>query len=301
MKCAQQLTCSLKAEMYFKSKDILNNKPPEDYGVLSNRILGGSFLFSGTEKHTTVMDVKLTGGTKVNKYIKLGSTILLGLLFLGAAALFSNKDGSVSAQSQVIEAADKSISGKVEYIKVSTSAEDYTVHVRDKIKLVEVSETYLNGQLQNKNIVSEGGKRVTSIGRDHETGKLVGTTWLLPKNIAAENERILKISLLEKQKEELKLKKWNMTQTLKEDGRSLQQVTSEQTDQKEIVYIDELTGLPVKREIYLKDAQGEWKKDTEKIEEYKYFESLPFQFLSIENVEIKERPAPIKEDKIFAG
>lgn len=122
----------------------------------------------------------------------------------------------------------------------------------------------------------------------------MGTTWLLPKNIAAENERILKISLLEKQKEELKLKKWNMTQTLKEAGRSLQQVTLEQTDQKEIVYIDGLTGLPVKREIYLKDAQGEWKKDTEKIEEYKYFESLPFQFLSIENVGIKERPAPIK-------
>ncbi|TYA12562.1 hypothetical protein FRY98_17940 [Paenibacillus faecis] len=237
----------------------------------------------------------------MNKYIKLGSTILLGLSILFVTALFSNRDGSVSAQGQVIEAADKSTSGKVEYIKVSTSAENYTVHVRDKIKLMEVSETYLNGELQNKIIVSEGGKRVTSIGRDHETGKLVGTTWLLPKNIAAENERILKISLLEKQKEELKSKRWNKTQTLQKDGRSLQQVTSEQTDKKEIVYIDESTGLPVKREIYLTDAQGEWKKDTEKVEEYKYLDSLPLEFQSLENVEVKERPAPIKEDKIFAG
>lgn len=235
------------------------------------------------------------------KKIQFVFVVLLGVSILFVTALYKAKDVTVSAQSEVIEAADRLTSGKVEYIKASASKTNYTVHVRDKVHLMEVSETYLEGELQTKIVVSEGGKRVTSIGRDPATGKLVGTTWLLPELIAAENAKILKSSLLEKQKEELKRKKWNKAHTLQEDGRNLQQATSEEADQKEIIFMDESTGLPVKREIYLKDRQGKWRKDTEWIEEYKYLDSLPVEFISLENVEVKERPAPIKKDELFAG
>lgn len=36
-------------------------------------------------------------------------------------------------------------------------------------------------------------------------------------------------------------------------------------------------------------------------QEYKYLDSLPVEFISLENVEVKERPAPIKKDELFAG
>ncbi|GIO88100.1 hypothetical protein J25TS5_50320 [Paenibacillus faecis] len=235
------------------------------------------------------------------KKIQFIFLVLLSVTILFVTALYKAKDATVSAQSQVVEAADRITSGKVEYMKASTSKTNYTVHVRDKVHLMEVSETYLDGELQTKIVVSEGGKRVTSIGRDHATGKLAGTTWLLPEHIAAENARILKISLLEKQKEELKQKKWNRAHMLQENGQTLLQATSKQADQKEIVFMDESTGLPVKREVYLKDRHGKWRQDAERIEEYKYLDSLPVEFISFEHVEIKERPAPVKKDELFAG
>ncbi|WP_235332383.1 hypothetical protein [Paenibacillus terrae] len=124
----------------------------------------------------------------------------------------------------------------------------------------EITEEYVGGVLQNKIIVSEEGRRVTSIGRDHVTGTLVGNTWTLPENLASENKRILNISLMEEQKKEMKNQNWVKSLRPQSDA-SLQEVVAENNLKKETVTIDTKTGLPVKREVFVKDKEGNWKED----------------------------------------
>ncbi|HEY2491910.1 MAG TPA: hypothetical protein VGI33_03145 [Paenibacillus sp.] len=221
---------------------------------------------------------------------------------------YTAKPDVVSAQREVTTAADKAaISGKIEYIKETLSDGSYTVRIRDKENLTEVTEEYRDNKLQSKIIIEDKGKKITSVGRDHETGKLVGRTWTMPENLAAENERLLGISLLEKQKEEFQSQDWSFVESnarplSSESG--LTQAESENEYQKEVVTIDEKTGLPIKREIFTKDKNGNITGSFSKTEEYKYLDSIPNKIQGLtseEEVDMKEVPAPVIEDKVLEG
>ncbi|MET1176171.1 hypothetical protein ABWU89_31580, partial [Paenibacillus amylolyticus] len=89
--------------------------------------------------------------------------------------------------------------------------------------MTEITEEYRDNQLHNKLIIEDGGKKITSYGRDFDTGKLVGNTWTMPDNIAAENEKLLQISLLENAKEELQRQDWTVLETAGTQSRSATQ------------------------------------------------------------------------------
>ncbi|MGW8958699.1 hypothetical protein [Paenibacillus sp. NPDC055715] len=236
------------------------------------------------------------------------SALTVPLIVVAAASyLYLNTDTVVSAQSETIAAAEKSTSNKVEYIKITVSNStysdlSYSIRIRDRKNLSEVTEEYVGGVLQNKIIVSEEGRRVTSIGRDHVTGKLVGNTWTLPVNLANENKRILNISLMEEQKKEMKDQNWVKSLRPQSNDASLQEVVAETNLKKETVTIDNKTGLPVKREVFVKDKEGNWTEDSVRVEEYKYLDSMPMNLQKMnDEAEIKEITAPIKEDKLLKG
>ncbi|KGP78102.1 MULTISPECIES: hypothetical protein [Paenibacillus] len=223
--------------------------------------------------------------------------------------MYLNKPTVVSAQSDVVSAANKATQSKVEYIKETLEDGSYIVRIRDRENLIEITEEYRDNQLHNKLIIEDGGKKITSYGRDFETGKLVGNTWTMPENLAAENEKLLQISLLENAKEELQSQDWTVlenagTQSLSAAGSNEQIAVSEDDYHKEIVTIDESTGLPSKRVIYVKDKSGNVVGSSTKQEEYKYLDSMPVKIQSLapeESVEIKEIPAPVIEDKVLEG
>ncbi|NUU73910.1 hypothetical protein HP552_01235, partial [Paenibacillus xylanilyticus] len=105
--------------------------------------------------------------------------------------MYLNQPTIVSAQSDVLSAANKATQGKVEYIKETMEDGSYIIRYRDRENLTEITEEYRDNQLHNKLVIEDGGKKITSYGRDFETGKLVGNTWTMPENIAAENEKLL--------------------------------------------------------------------------------------------------------------
>ncbi|AZK47468.1 hypothetical protein [Paenibacillus lentus] len=221
--------------------------------------------------------------------------------------IYKSELNVISAQNQIVIASDKATQGKIEYIKETFSDGAYIVRIRDKENLTEITEEYRNNKLHNKLIIEDGGKRITSYGRDFETNKLVGNTWTMPENIAAENKKLLQISLLEKAKEELQSQSWTILESstsLTAAASNQQQVVTEDEFHKEIVTIDNNTGLPIKREIFLKDKNGNIVYSSTKTEEYKYLDTMPLKVQNLsheEDVEIKEIPAPIIEDKVFEG
>jgi hypothetical protein len=244
---------------------------------------------------------------KNKKFVTL-ITVPLVVVVVATGYFYNGTPNVVSAQSVVTDAADKAVnSSKIEYIKVTSSDGSYTVRIRDRENLTEVTEEYRNNKLQSKLIIEDKGEKITSIGRDIETGKLVGKTWTMPENLSAENERLLEISLLEKQKEELRSQNWSIVES---NSRStsveydLTQAVSEDNLHKEVVTIDEKTGLPIKREFFEKDILGNIISSSSSTEEYKYLDSYPKNVQSLttgEAVEIQEIPAPVVEDKILGG
>jgi len=223
--------------------------------------------------------------------------------------MYLNEPSVVSAQSDVESAALKATQGKIDYIKESFEDGSYIVRYRDRVNLTEITEEYRDNQLHNKLIIEDGGKKITSYGRDFETGKLVGNTWTMPDNIAAENEKLLQISLLENAKGELQSQDWTVLETAGTQSRSAtqsneQKAVSEDELHKEVVTIDVNTGLPTKRVIYQKDKNGEIVTSSTKTEEYKYLDSMPMKIQSFApegSIEIKEIPAPVIEDKVLEG
>lgn len=236
-------------------------------------------------------------------------TIPLAFASVGGYIYF-NQPTVVSAQSDVESAAQKATQAKVEYIKETLEDGSYTVRYRDRVNLTEITEEYRDNKLHTKLIVEDGGKKVTSYGRDFESGKLVGNTWKMPENIAAENEKLLQMSLLENAKQELQKQNWTVLEPEGAQARSLaesneQQAVTEDNLHKEIVTIDVKTGLPTKRVIYMKDKNGEIVSSSTKTEEYKYLDAMPMKVQRMaapeESVEIKEIPAPVIEDKVIEG
>ncbi|SEB27523.1 hypothetical protein [Paenibacillus sp. 276b] len=223
--------------------------------------------------------------------------------------MYFNQPTVVSAQSDVVSAANKATQGKVEYIKQTLEDGSYTVRYRDRVNLIEITEEYRDNQLHNKLIIEDGGKKITSYGRDFETGKLIGNTWTMPENLATENEKLLQISLLENAKEELKSQDWTVletteTKSLSTAGSNEQKAVAEDDYHKEIVTIDLNTGLPTQRVIYEKDKNGKIVASSTKTEEYKSLDSMPVKIQSFgpeESIEIKEIPAPVIEDKVLEG
>lgn len=241
---------------------------------------------------------------KKKKVITIAA-VPLGIAILGGSIMLSSYDSVVSAQSQVLSAAENATKTNLEYIKVTTgddpSVQSYTIRIRDKANLTEVSEDYVNGVLQSKIIISEKGSKVTSIGRDFTTNEMTGSTWTLPENLSKENERVLKISLLEEQKQQVTGQDWvESKDSFTKSG--YKTAVSELKDRKDVVTIDESNGMLVKKETFIKNEDGIWKNKPSRVEEYKYLDSIPMNIMrNDENIEIKERPAPIIEDKLFNG
>ncbi|NUU73971.1 hypothetical protein HP552_01575, partial [Paenibacillus xylanilyticus] len=122
----------------------------------------------------------------------LASLLTLPLAAVAVSGyMYLNQPTIVSAQSDVLSAANKATQGKVEYIKETMEDGSYIIRYRDRENLTEITEEYRDNQLHNKLVIEDGGKKITSYGRDFETGKLVGNTWTMPENIAAENEKLL--------------------------------------------------------------------------------------------------------------
>ncbi|KGP77339.1 hypothetical protein, partial [Paenibacillus sp. MAEPY1] len=209
----------------------------------------------------------------------LASLLTLPLAAVAVSGyMYLNQPTIVSAQSDVLSAANKATQGKVEYIKETMEDGSYIIRYRDRENLTEITEEYRDNQLHNKLVIEDGGKKITSYGRDFETGKLVGNTWTMPENIAAENEKLLQISLLEEAKNELESQDWtvlesNEMKSLTSSDKNEQQALAEDDLHKEIVTIDLDTGLPTKREIFTKDKEGNIIGSSTKTEEYKYLDS----------------------------
>ncbi|KGP78402.1 hypothetical protein [Paenibacillus sp. MAEPY2] len=240
----------------------------------------------------------------------LASLLTLPLAAVAVSGyMYLNQPTIVSAQSDVLSAANKATQGKVEYIKETMEDGSYIIRYRDRENLTEITEEYRDNQLHNKLVIEDGGKKITSYGRDFETGKLVGNTWTMPENIAAENEKLLQISLLEEAKNELESQDWtvlesNEMKSLTASDKNEKQALAEDDLHKEIVTIDLDTGLPTKREIFTKDKEGNIIGSSTKTEEYKYLDSIPMKIQSFgpeESIEITEIPAPVIEDKVLEG
>jgi len=87
---------------------------------------------------------------------------LLAIPMIAAAVggyAYLNEPSVVSAQSEVVSAADKATQGKIEYIKETSEDGSYTVRIRDREKLIEITEEYRDNRLQNKLIIEDTGKK----------------------------------------------------------------------------------------------------------------------------------------------
>ncbi|MDH4616590.1 hypothetical protein [Brevibacillus sp. AY1] len=139
---------------------------------------------------------------------------------------------------------------KIEYIRFDHNDGTYDEHWRDVENKQERHDKYTkDGELINRIIVLDSGKRVISIG--NEGGELEAYTWELPSKDAAENNNLLQISLIKETKDKLKDKKWKLNKSAKLNSNvSVDEIESLNDDTKEIVRLDSETGIPLEREIY---------------------------------------------------
>lgn len=176
---------------------------------------------------------------------------------------------------------------KHEYIKVVQEDGSYEEHWRDLKNLQERHDTYTkDGELVNRIIVTEKGKRVYVIGNDN--GTLEASTWVLPEKVANQNKKILQISLLEETKDRLKNGSWKKIGKEKMKGKDVEVIESQANGLTEDMYVDLETGLPVKKDTF----KGSNKIRTE------YYETIDGEEDIYEvdsNLDIKEMPNDMKD------
>ncbi|MGF7036092.1 hypothetical protein J2T17_007143 [Paenibacillus mucilaginosus] len=161
------------------------------------------------------------------------------LLLVIAIADSIKSEPTINANEMALEAL-KLLSGNgVEYKSIGKSSE----HYRDTVGGREVAISYrADGSIENKIIVDQSGKRVTSIGYDEE-GKAEAFTWTLPNDIAEENKILLQESLLKDFKDQLTSENWE-----KAKDPNVIKVTKDKTVT--YVHIHEKNTIPIKKETF---------------------------------------------------
>ncbi|MGG4495653.1 hypothetical protein [Brevibacillus reuszeri] len=175
---------------------------------------------------------------------------------------------------------------KVEYIRFDQNDGSYEEHWRDVENKQERHDRYSkDGELINRLIVVDSGKTVISVG--NEGGKLEAYTWELPSKDADENNELLQKSLIKEVKDQMYDKKWTLSKNSKlAKNNSVDEVESIEGEVKEIVQLDTVTGVPLKREVFEFIGGKEEKVLTET---YQFIEGSTYLFEA--NVNAKEVPA----------
>lgn len=225
-----------------------------------------------------------------NKKVLLPIALFIALgLVMGAHWITSDSGNQIA-----LAAATNIDNLDLEYIKIKTP-DGHSEHWRDLKNLEERADTYdAKGNIVNKIIVKDNGKRVISIG--FENGKPEALTWVLPDNISNINKDNLSKSLLQEVKNELHKQKWQDKGLAKlADGKTVRKIESTFEDAIEVVYIDESTSFPVKRELYKKQNNQLRLLET-RTEEYKKVSGNSGEIFNHNGVELKEIPAPVVGD-----
>lgn len=224
--------------------------------------------------------------------------LFLLLAFFIAVGLFGGFNLATSDSltgNQIALAASASLDvSDLEYIKIN-HPKGYSEHWRDLKNLQERSDSYdTEGNLSNRIIVKENGKRVITMG--YKDGKPEGYTWVLPSNVADYNKTNLTKSLLKDVKDELSKSKWENKGLVKlPNGKNAHKIESSFDDTLEVVYVDEATNFPVKREFYEK-KNNQLQLIEARTEEYKNVRGNSEEIFTHDGINLKEIPAPVVGD-----
>lgn len=186
------------------------------------------------------------------KWVKPSITIAASVALLSSLYFTTDTlaEKSVEQSNYVIAESDFEVpSSKIEYIKISHENGGYEEHWRDIENKQERHDTYsADGKLINRLIVTDSGKKVISIGNDN--GELAAYSWELPSKDAKENNKILKNSLLKQEKDKLKDKKWKIQKSKTLNDTPIDVIETTYDNFKEVVELDQTTGVPVEKDIY---------------------------------------------------
>ncbi|PKM47639.1 MAG: hypothetical protein CVV03_02590 [Firmicutes bacterium HGW-Firmicutes-8] len=231
------------------------------------------------------------------KWTMVAITVLLLAFF---TFQLTNISFAQTGNSIALNAANQLDNLNIEYIKIIRPNSYTEEHWRDKKGLQERSETIdAKGALVNRIIVKENGKRVINIG--NENGKIEVYTWILPKNIAKANEENLSKSILDEIKTELKTNKWKYQgNEVLSNGTKVKKLTATVGEYKEVVYVDETTELPIKREVF-KNNKDTSELMEERTEEYKKIENTSGKLFEYDISGLKDIPAPVVDDNPGEG
>lgn len=199
---------------------------------------------------------------------------------------------------------DVDADGNLDYIKIDSPVSGKEEHWRDIKNLQERSDTYdPSGNLVQRIIVTEGGKRVVMFG--YEEGKLVASrTWLLPPRIAQENNRLLELLLVDEKKKEFnsfkdKGRKLDGVSKLA-SGKSVKKYSLANNESYTAVFVDDQTGLPVEEQVFVKNG-SEYKLNQTKTEKYKKLHDESGQIFKYDKTSVKEMPADTASDNLGNG
>lgn len=217
------------------------------------------------------------------------AVVLIALISLSSMLLVGQSSYAESGNEVAQNAAYQLDNQKIEYVKIKYADGQTEEHWRDVQNLLERTDNRdSKGNLINTILVMEKGKRVINIG--NENGDIEAFTWVLPEKIADINKDQLKKSILEDVINELNSEDWKQEgNSFLMDGRKVKKIKKNQQDFNQVIYIDENTGFPIKREIYGDD--GSLKE--ERIEEYKKIDDDSAKLFEHNNVELKEISAPV--------
>jgi DNA-binding PadR family transcriptional regulator len=240
--------------------------------------------------------------TKKIKYISCLVAIVLFVAVAFAFNIFPNKESVASAVSidqQTSSQTPDSVTAasKIEYIKTNQS-DGYIEYWRDTVNLKDRVDTYdTKGALVSSYIITDKGSRV--IHRFLQNGEPVNETWVLPSKIAEENQKIMKISLLEKAKNDLKNTEWQTkgTENLS-NGKEANVYTANENGEIQKVYTDPNTGYPIKKQIF-KEENGNLQLIDEKTLEYKLVDNTTSIFEP--NATLQEIKAPVVDNNVGKG
>ncbi len=220
-------------------------------------------------------------------------------LSLAAAALgvasvcvftYSNAFPTFAADSTASqnEVASKS---QIEYVKITNADGSYMEAWRNLATGDERVDHYdSQNALQSRTITTENGSRVYSITRIE--GNLVGETWVLPDELVKENQKVIKTSLLDEAKAQVKQLEKGEKGQAKGTGvlKFKESMKTKRGELTKVVTVDEQSGLPVKTELYRKDGNKDVLINETK-EEYKTLADVPKDlFKDFEELEMKEVP-----------
>jgi hypothetical protein len=225
--------------------------------------------------------------------------VLALFVVITAISLFNNLPVShTDAQGIVLDSATKVADSHVEFIKTTLLDGSYMIHIRDRRSLIDVNLEYAHDKLILQKIVSNAEPEtiIVSVGKDFTSGELVGSTWQLSKTASLENKAALKASIIEEILKKLRGNKWSSVSEEIINGIKVDKVKSNHLESVEFLYFDFKTGLPLRLEIFMKDKLGNPLESPERIEEYRYLETIPSEYLNTKHVVIQKGPAPIQRD-----